>query len=215
MTKKTKPAKIKNRRGIQSGTVNGGLVDIAANPNPNNANMAKNSQPTKDQLTVFISTYFTLTCIKYTSPNPMIVAFINVIGDFNQIPKIFQKLYGWISQKGYKPIGPSIAVYYNIPGEVPNEQLNWELMSQLSGDIVESAPDTDGLGVKKVNAVKMATTVYKGPYENIEPVYVALNTWITANKYEIIGPVQELYFNDPTIVGEVPITEIRIPVRKR
>ena len=146
--------------------------------------------------------------------NPMMVAFINVIGDFSQIPMTFQKLYSWINRKGYEHIGPSIAVYYNIPGEVPNEQLNWELRSQLSGDIAEAAPDMDGLGVKKVDAIKMATTIYKGPYENIEPVYVALNTWITANKYEVIGPVEELYFNDPTIAGEEPITEIRIPIRK-
>jgi len=41
----------------------------------------------------------------------MTVAFINVKGDFSQIPMTFQKLYGWIVQKGYKPIGPSIAVY--------------------------------------------------------------------------------------------------------
>ena len=32
--------------------------------------------------------------------NPMVVAFINVTGDFNQIPTTFQKLYGWINQKG-------------------------------------------------------------------------------------------------------------------
>ena len=146
--------------------------------------------------------------------NPMMVAYINIIGDFSQIPMTFQKLYGWINQKGYQPVGPSIAVYYNIPGEVPNEQLNWELRSQLSGDIVESTPDVDGVGVKKVDTVKMATTIYKGPYENIEPVFVALNTWITANNYEVVGPVEELYFNDPTIVGTVPITEIRIPIRK-
>ena len=152
--------------------------------------------------------------VKTKDINPMLVAFIKVTGDFGQIPTTFQKLYGWINKKGYKPIGPSIAVYYNIPGEVPNEQLNWELRSQLSGDIAESAPDMDGIGVKKVDAVKMATTVYKGPYENIEPIYVALNTWITDNNYEVVGPIQELYFNDPTIAGEVPITEIRIPIRK-
>ena len=144
----------------------------------------------------------------------MTVAFINVIGDFSQIPMTFQKLYGWITRKGYEHIGPSIAAYYNIPGQVPSEQLNWELRSQISGDVTEAEPDTERLGVKKVDAVKMATTIYKGPYENMEPVYVALNTWIAANNYEVFGPAEELYFNDPTIAGEEPITEIRVPVRK-
>ena len=153
--------------------------------------------------------------VKIKDINPMTVAFVNIKGDFSQIPMTFQKLYGWITKKGYKPIGPSIAVYYNIPGEVPDEQLRWELRSQLYGDIAKVGPDVEGLGVKKSDAVKMATTIYKGPYENIEPIYVALNTWIATNDYEVSGSVEELYFNDPTTAGEEPITEIRFPVRKR
>jgi len=152
--------------------------------------------------------------VKIKDISQMTVAFINVTGDFSQIPTTFQKLYGWINRKGYKSIGPSIAVYYNIPGEVPDEQLNWELRSQLSGDIAEAEPDTEDLGVKKVDAVKMATTIYKGPYEKMEPVYIALNAWVSTNDYEVSGPVEELYFNDPTIAGVEPITEIRVPVRK-
>jgi effector-binding domain-containing protein len=153
--------------------------------------------------------------VKVKDISPMTVAFINMKGNFSQIPATFQKLYGWIVQRGYKPVGPSIAVYYNIPGEVPDEELSWELRSRLSGDIAEAAPDTGGLGVKKLAAVKMATTVYKGPYENIEPVYIALNTWVSTSDYELDGFVEELYFNDPTIAGEEPVTEIRFPVRKR
>jgi len=153
--------------------------------------------------------------VKIKDINSMTVAFINVKGDFRQIPMTFQKLYGWIAQKGYEPIGPSIAIYYNIPGEVPDDQLSWELRSQLSGDIAEVEPDTEGLGIKKLDAVKMATTIYKGPYENIEPVYVALNAWVATNNYEVSGPVEELYYNDPRISGEEPITEIRFPIRKR
>jgi len=153
--------------------------------------------------------------VKIKDINSMTVAFINVKGDFSQIPMTFQKLYGWIAQKGYEPIGPSIAIYYNIPGEVPGDQLSWELRSQLSDDVSEVGPDADGLGVKKLGAIKMATTIYKGPYENIEPVYVALNAWVATNNYEVIGPVEELYYNDPRISGEEPITEIRLPIRKR
>jgi len=153
--------------------------------------------------------------VKIEDIKPMAVAFISVTGDFSQIPMTFQKLYDWINRKGYKPIGPSIAVYYNIPGEVPDEQLSWELRSQLSGNIAKVEPDTEGLGVKRLDAVKMATTIYKGPYENIEPVYIALNAWVSTSDYEVSGPVEELYFNDPTIAGVEPITEIRFPIYKR
>ncbi len=86
--------------------------------------------------------------IKIKNVKPMTVAFINVKGNLSQMPMSFQQLYGWIARKGYKPIGPAIAVYHNIPGEVPDEQLNWELRSQLSGDIAEVGLDAEGLGVK-------------------------------------------------------------------
>ena len=98
--------------------------------------------------------------VKIKDINPMTVAFIKVKGDFSQIPVTFQKLYGWITRKDYKPIGPSIAVYYNIPGEVPDEQLSWELRSQLSDDIAEAEADAEGIGVKKLDALKVATTIY-------------------------------------------------------
>ena len=146
----------------------------------------------------------------------MTVAFINVKGHYSQIPAAFGKLYGWIGQQGFKPIGPAMAVYYNIPGQVPDEQLSWELRSQLSGNVPEVEPDVDGLGVKKLAAIKMVTTIYRGPYENVEPTYDALNAWIAANNYEVSGPVEELYLNDPAKTpAEEPLTEIRIPVSKK
>ena len=35
--------------------------------------------------------------VKIKDINPMTVAFINIKGDFSQIPMTFQKLYGWIA----------------------------------------------------------------------------------------------------------------------
>ncbi len=153
--------------------------------------------------------------IKAKDIKPRTVASIKMTGGFSQIPETFQRLYGWIAHKGYQAIGPSIAVYYNIPGEVPEEQLRWELMSQIPDDTTEMAPGTDGVAVKKLEAVKVASTMYEGPYEKIEPVYIALNTWLANNNYELKGSPEELYYNDPTKPGVVPLTEIRIPIRKK
>jgi effector-binding domain-containing protein len=146
----------------------------------------------------------------------MTVAFISVTGHYSQIPTAFGKLYGWVAQRGFKPVGPAIAVYHNIPGQVPDDQLHWELRTQISGDIAEVDPDAEGLGVNKFGAVKMATTVYKGPYEDMQPTYAALLTWVMNNGYETSGPPEELYLNDPTKTpAEEPLTEIRFPVRKK
>lgn len=154
--------------------------------------------------------------VKLKDIKAMTVACIKVKGHFSQIPTAFGRLYSWIAQRGYKPVGPAMAVYYNTPGQVPDEQLSWELRSQLSGDVAEMEPDADGLGVKKLAAAKMATTIHRGPYESIEPVYAALGNWVVTNNYEVCGPAEELYLNDPNKTpAEEPITEIRFPVRKK
>ena len=145
---------------------------------------------------------------------PMTVAFLGVKGHFSQIPTAFSRLYSWISEKGYTPHGPAIAVYYDVPGQVPDDQLRWELRSQLSEDIVPTGSDEQGLGIKRVGAVQVATTMHKGPYEKVEGTYEALTEWVSENGYEINGPAEELYLNNPESPEEL-VTEIRVPVSKK
>ena len=153
--------------------------------------------------------------IKIKDIKPMTVAYISMKGNLSQIPESFGKLYSWIVGNNYNPVGPSIVVFYTVPEEVPDEDLRWELRSQLSGDVSEAEPDKDSIGVKKLAAAKIAAAMYEGPYENTVSVYIALNSWVTENGYEINGPVEELYYNNPLEVGKEALTEIRIPVHKR
>ena len=150
--------------------------------------------------------------IKQTEP--MTVAFLSVKGHFSQIPTAFGRLYSWISEKGYTPRGPAIMVYYDIPGQVPDDQLSWELRSEIGENQAAIEPDEQGLGVKRLGAVQVATIMYKGPYEKMEGTYRALTEWVSENGYEINGPVEELYFNNPARPEEL-ITEIRFPVSKK
>ena len=145
---------------------------------------------------------------------PVTVAFLGVKGHFSQIPTAFGRLYSWISEKGYTPRGPAITVYYDVPGQVPDDQLRWELRSQISEDIVATGPDEQGLGIKQVGTVQVATAMYKGPYEEMEGTYTALTEWVSENGYEINGPIEELFLNDPASPEEL-ITEIRFPVSRK
>ena len=146
---------------------------------------------------------------------PMTAAFIAMKGPYAQIPAAFGNLYGWIVANGYTPSGPAMAVYYTMPDQVPEDQALWELRSQIAEDVAASGPDEQGLGVKRVEAAQVATAMHKGPYEDVGATYYALTAWVAENGYEIVGPYEESYFNDP---AETPIeellTEIRFPVRK-
>ena len=145
-----------------------------------------------------------------------LVAFLAVKGHYSLIPTSFGKLYGWIFEKGYKPFGPAITVYYNIPGEVPVNELRWELRSRIAGEIAPNGPDENGLGVKRVESIQVASTLHIGPYEKLEGTYRSLMEWVDKNGYLTVGPPEELYFNDP---GKTPPeelrTEIQFPVKKK
>lgn len=153
--------------------------------------------------------------ITVKSTEPTTVAFISMKGPFDLISASFDRLYAWVSQKGYQPSGPPLGLYYNDPGQVPAEELVWELQSPIAGDVAPSGPDEGGLGVKRVEAREVASTVYKGPYEGLGPVYGDVVTWIMGNGYEIAGAPEEVYLSDPhETPPEELLTEIRFPVRK-
>ncbi|MCK4362946.1 MAG: GyrI-like domain-containing protein [Dehalococcoidia bacterium] len=147
---------------------------------------------------------------------PMTVAFVSMKGPYSLIGETFGKLYGLIGEKGYVPAGPPVGVYFNAPGQVPDEELLWELRSPIAGDIAPGGPDERGLGIKKVEAAEVAATMHKGPYDQVGATYGALAGWIAENGYEIVGPSEEVYLSDPgkTAPDEL-LTEVRFPVKKR
>ena len=146
----------------------------------------------------------------------MTVAFLNKKGPYTQMSAAFGQLYGWIAQKGYTPSGPPMGVYFNAPGQVPENQLIWELRSPIAGKVVPSGPDKDGLGVKQLAPAMVAATMHKGPFDTVGRTYEALAGWIMQNGYEIVGPSEEVYFKDPSQTPpEELLTEVRFPVRKR
>lgn len=147
---------------------------------------------------------------------PMTVAFLSRKGPYTLIGESFGKLYSWIGEKGYAPSGPPLGVYFNSPEQVPAEELLWELQSPIGGDIAPSGPDERGIGVKRVEGTEVASTMYKGPYEEMGSVYGALVGWITGNGYEIVGPSTEVYLSNPaeTPPGEL-LTEVRFPLRRK
>lgn len=146
---------------------------------------------------------------------PMTVAFLSKRGPFTLINNAFGKLYGWIGEKGYMPSGPTLGVYFNAPEQVPAEELLWEIRSPIAGDIAPSGPDAEGLGIKEVEGAEMASTMHKGPFNQVGNTIHALEAWIGENSYEIIGPYEEVYLSEPEMPPDELLTEIRFPVRKK
>ena len=152
--------------------------------------------------------------VKKTEPRT--VAFVAMKGPYSRIPEAFPKLFHWILGKGYIPAGPPSGTYFNAPEQVPAEELLWEIQCLIGGDVAQSGPDEQGLGVKRVEGAEVAATMYKGPYDQVAATWEALAGWIMENGYEIAGAGEEVYLSDPDKTPpEELITELRCVVRKK
>jgi effector-binding domain-containing protein len=62
----------------------------------------------------------------------------------------------------------------------------------------------------------VASTIHRGPYDNIGEAYQALMTWCEANGYELAGPDREVYLTSPPKVSDPAdyVTELQQPVKK-
>jgi len=154
--------------------------------------------------------------IKVKKVEPMTVAFVVMKGSYSLIPSAFTRLYGWMGKKGYAPSGPPVGVYFNAPGQVPEEELSWELRSPIAKQVNPGGPDAQGLGVKRVSGGQVAAAMHKGTFDKLGQTYGELTDWIMASYWEISGPPEEVYYSDPTQTPqEQLLTEVRFPVRRK
>lgn len=146
---------------------------------------------------------------------PQTVAFLGMRGPYAQMPDAMGRLYGWAAQHGLQPAGMPSAVYMTDPATVGEDQAVWEVRAPVAGDPPDATPDSSGCGIKHIGATRVATTLYKGPYEEIAPAYEQMTAWMGANGYSMAGPPEEIYISDPanTPASEY-VTEIRLPVAR-
>jgi effector-binding domain-containing protein len=61
---------------------------------------------------------------------------------------------------------------------------------------------------------RMASTVHRGPYDDVGPAYAAIMTWMDEHDLRPAGPPREYYLNDAeTTKQEDLLTEITFPIR--
>jgi effector-binding domain-containing protein len=107
------------------------------------------------------------------------------------IGKAYEKLFGFIGANGIIPAGPAFSVYYSFnPAGNTVFEAGVPVSSTVSGN--------DEIIYKEFPAMKVVTTLYKGPYDAMEPTYGKMNKYITANGLETDGTSWEVYMTDPS-----------------
>jgi effector-binding domain-containing protein len=76
--------------------------------------------------------------------------------------------------------------------------------------LVSGGPEVHG---RELEGGTMASTLHRGPYEEIAAAYHALTGWISERGHEIAGPPREIYLNDPRVVpAEELLTRVSFPI---
>ncbi|MFA5375726.1 MAG: GyrI-like domain-containing protein [Dehalococcoidia bacterium] len=144
------------------------------------------------------------------------VAFIAVKGSLSLINTAFGTLYTFVAESGFIPAVPPSRVYFNVPGQVPDKELKWELRVPIVGICDASGPDGKGLGFRLLETTTVAAIVHRGPFSTIGETYDKLKSWIAEKGYKIAGPCEEVYLTEPGNTPPVELmTEIRLPVSKK
>lgn len=148
-------------------------------------------------------------------PNgPLTVAFMKMRGPYDQAEEGYRLLYQWIHHYGLQPNGMPQAVYVTVPSVTPEEDAEWELWAPIAGGAGKTEPDEAGIGVRRIEADTIASTIHTGPYEELGEVHEQLAAWVAEQGYAIVGPPREVYHSGPEVPAEQTVTEVQVPVER-
>lgn len=140
------------------------------------------------------------------------VAYLKCRASWRQIPSMIGRLDDIVINRALGAKGPPSGIYYNTPGEVAIESLDWEVFYPISATIPSLFEDDTGFGIRELPSIKVAATVYKGSYRKTGSTYAALEDWVRSNDLKVCGPSQEEYLYGLIDTQSVQVVEIKFPV---
>ncbi len=110
------------------------------------------------------------------------------------LPQVIGKSYGAIAQYlgelGISSVGHPFVIYYNLDMQ--------DLDVQLGFPVLQPVPGKGEIHAARIEAGKVATGLYIGPYEDCGPAYDELAQFVKDQGYEATGVAIEYYLNDPS-----------------
>lgn len=103
-----------------------------------------------------------------------------------------------------------------VAAEFPDDEFKEENVEILAWKTVKGTyADTEHVKFRKLSAVKVASCVVKGDYEQLPEVYGAVISWVQENGYEPDGAMFNIYHVSPheTQNSDEFITEVCYPVK--
>lgn len=124
-----------------------------------------------------------------------------------------EKTCGAVFGQGIEASGVPLIIYHDP--EYKDVDLDIEIVLPTDKPVSQSIPiDEERQATsRELPDIQAACIIHIGDYDTLMNSYGVVATWIETHKYELVGPVREVYLR-PHFDGEVGITEIQFPVSK-
>lgn len=135
-------------------------------------------------------------------------------GKYQMIAQLLPQLFQSAGRMGARPVGCPMFICHETSAEEA-KRADAEGNADVEVVVPVASPVNDMGEIKcyEVPGGRMARIVHKGPYDQMEGTYGRLFAWLGKNNKRPIGPLREVYLNDPGAVGpEETLTEVYVPI---
>jgi effector-binding domain-containing protein len=120
----------------------------------------------------------------------------------------FGTVVGALGTAGVQPAGAPFVVYHDIIDEKTEGDVEICLPVPASTTLPEGP-----VRYHEIPGGPVASTVHRGPYQEISPAYHVITAWIEERGAKSHGAPREIYLNDPmSVTPEELLTEVQFPI---
>lgn len=137
----------------------------------------------------------------------------DTLGSFPEVGRLFNEIYGYLARSGVDGLSLiGAAIWHDT--EFKENNIDGEAAVYLKSPVSAG----ERVKVYELPGATMASVIHKGAYNKFSQAYAAIEHWIEANGYTIVGPNREIYLECAQPVRQDDdsyVTEIQFPVAKR
>jgi effector-binding domain-containing protein len=85
---------------------------------------------------------------------------------------------------------------------------------EIGFPVSKSLPEKEDIKPSRIPEGYIVFCMYRGPYKEMEPVYIEMAKWIEENGLKPTGISYEFYFNGPEFPESELLTKIVMPVKR-
>ena len=148
--------------------------------------------------------------ISIVNVKPQLVLGMRKRGPYQNIAVMIPQICQFAAQNGIQMIGPPMFICHETSAEEAmkaDKEGNADI--EVAVPIAQRGKETKEITCYELPAAKMAKIIHKGPYQEETATYEKLFAWLEKNNKAIMGPMREIYLNDP---HEVPQEELLIEI---